>query len=187
MTRNTLDDKNELRAAVRSVIPTEPDRATRDLTHSTVINRIESLPEFVAARSVALYHALPDEVPTEEMLRRWLGVKRLSLPVVHSGGSMTFHEYLGPGDLTPGAFGISEPRTGREITPEEIDLMLVPGVAFDESGRRLGRGRGFYDRYLSGPHAARICKVGLCPPHALVPEVPAEPHDVVMDKIIFGK
>ncbi len=178
------EDKNKLRAAVRavacSVIPTEPARATRDLPY----NIIESLPEWAAAQTVALYHALPDEVPTGEMLRRWSGVKRLALPVVHTDGTMTFHEYLGPGDLTPGAFGISEPREGREIPPAEIDLVLVPGVAFDPSGRRLGRGRGFYDRYLSRTDATHIHKVGLCHPGALVPEVPTEAHDVVMDRVV---
>ncbi len=70
-----------------------------------------------------------------------------------------------------------------DCPPEEIDLMLVPGVAFDPAGRRLGRGRGFYDRYLSRPDATHIYKVGLCRPGALVPEVPAEAHDVVMDRV----
>ncbi len=184
------EKKKALRAAVRSrgalagsppVEGWQPERLTG---WSAPIDRIESLPEFATAHTVALYHALPDEVPTDEMLHRWHGPKRLALPAVHPDGTMTLHEYLGTGDLTPGAFGISEPREGREIPPAEIDLVLIPGVAFDPSGRRLGRGRGFYDRYLARPDAAHIYKVGLCHPYALVPEVPAEPHDVVMDIVI---
>ncbi|MDR2883310.1 MAG: 5-formyltetrahydrofolate cyclo-ligase [Alistipes sp.] len=173
-----------VRAAARGVIPTEPERMTREVPYGNIFDQIESSPQFAAARTVALYHALPDEVPTEEMLHRWLGIKRLALPVVHSGGAMTFHEYLGPGDLAPGVFGISEPRTDRQITPQEIDLMLVPGVAFDSAGQRLGRGRGFYDRYLSQPAATHIYKVGLCHSGALVPEIPAETHDVAMNRIV---
>ncbi|MDR2890209.1 MAG: 5-formyltetrahydrofolate cyclo-ligase [Alistipes sp.] len=152
-----------------------------------IIGLIESLVEFTSARTVALYCALPDEVPTAAMLARWFGTKRLVLPVI-SGEEMTFREYTGEGGLVEGAFGISEPdgtndKEG-EVAPSEIDLMLVPGMAFDVAGRRLGRGKGFYDRYLSASDAARICKVGICPPHRLVAEVPAEPHDITMDKVI---
>jgi 5-formyltetrahydrofolate cyclo-ligase len=62
--------------------------------------------------------------------------------------------------------------------------MIVPGMAFDPAGRRLGRGGGFYDRYLARPDAAHIYKVGLCPPEALIEEVPAEAHDIVMNRVI---
>ncbi len=97
---------------------------------------------------------------------------------------MSFRKYTGEGCLVSGAFSIDEPHAGREIPASEIDLMLVPGVAFDKAGRRLGRGGGFYDRYLARPDAAHIYKVGLCPLGALVAEVPAEAHDVTMNKII---
>lgn len=146
------------------------------------------------ARTIGLYIALPDEAQTAELLAKWLGEKRLALPVVlpaepaeNREPRMVFREYTGPECLRKGAFGIPEPHGTPEIAPREIDLMLVPGVAFDRSGRRLGRGGGFYDRYLSQPEAAHIYKVGLCPPHALVDEVPTEPHDVRMDEIIVGE
>jgi 5-formyltetrahydrofolate cyclo-ligase len=117
---------------------------------------------------------------------------------------MFFREYTCPECLVEGAFGIREPAPlpsrarheapepvpnaaaeGRNlIPPSEIDLALVPGVAFDAAGRRLGRGGGFYDRYLARPDAAHIYKVGLCPPGALVAEVPAEAHDIPMDRVV---
>lgn len=150
-----------------------------------LIESIEQLPRFEEARTVALYHALPDEISTAPMLERWSELKRLALPVIR-GGEMTFREYTGPASLQQGPFGIKEPREGTLVKPEEIDLMLVPGVAFDASGHRLGRGGGFYDRYLGRPAASHIYKVGLCRPEALIPEVPTEPHDIKMDRIIFG-
>ena len=156
------------------------------MDENAIAEMVGRLPGFAAARTVALYHALPDEVPTAGMLRLWHGVRRLALPVITGDGEMHFREYTGDGTISEGPFGIGEPQTGREIPPSEIDLMLVPGVAFDAGGRRLGRGKGFYDRYLSHPDAAHIYKVGLCRPDALAPEVPAEPHDIVMDKIFFG-
>ncbi len=198
--------KKALRKAVRSVITTGLDGAAGDLpcTPCALAERIEALPRFAEARTVALYSSLWGEVPTDGMLRRWHGVKRLALPVVLSGEEMVFREYTGEGNLTPGAFGILEPASvssrhsppschpdragkgdeGYLVPPAEIDLMLVPGVAFDAEGRRLGRGGGFYDRYLSRPDAAHIYKVGLCRSGALVPEVPAEAHDVTMDIVI---
>jgi hypothetical protein len=101
--------------------------------------------------------------------------------------SMTFREYTGKESLQKGAYNIPEPHNGRVISPSEIDLMLVPGVAFDTSGGRLGRGKGFYDRYLSRLDAAHIYKVGICLPHQLVAQVPTEPHDVRMDTVIIGR
>ncbi len=155
----------------------------REALKNFYAEQIEQLPQFDTARTVALYYALPDEVTTLPMLRRWLGVKRLALPVV-TGGEMTFHEYNGPGCLVTGAFGIREPSGTAEVKAAEIDLMLVPGMAFDASGGRLGRGGGYYDRYLARPDATHIYKVGICPPHRLVEAVPAEPHDIKMDTII---
>jgi 5-formyltetrahydrofolate cyclo-ligase len=149
-----------------------------------LVERIEALPEFASARTVALYCALPDEASTAEMLSRWRGLKRLVLPVVLAGGKMIFCEYGGAESLASGTFGILEPTLGATVPPSEIDLMIVPGVAFDRAGGRLGRGGGFYDRYLSHPAAAHIYKVGLCRFGALVPKVPTEPHDVAMDVVV---
>jgi 5-formyltetrahydrofolate cyclo-ligase len=148
------------------------------------VERIEALPEFASARTVALYSSLPDEVPTSGMLARWRGLKRLVLPVVLADGEMIFREYTGAENLASGALGTLEPVLGATVPSSEIDLMIVPGVAFDRNGHRLGRGGGFYDRYLSHPAATHIYKVGLCPSGALVSKVPTEPHDVAMDVVI---
>jgi 5-formyltetrahydrofolate cyclo-ligase len=97
---------------------------------------------------------------------------------------MIFREYTGPEDLQVGEFGIAEPTRGRILRPEMIDLMVVPGVAFDRAGHRLGRGAGYYDRYLSSPHAAGVYKMGVCFPWQSVESVPTEPHDIAMDEVI---
>jgi 5-formyltetrahydrofolate cyclo-ligase len=79
-------------------------------------------------------------------------------------------------DLVPGKFGIPAPREGlRNVERDEIDLMLVPAVAFDEEGRRLGRGGGYYDRYLSGFAGPTV---GLAREKLLCPAVPTEPHEM---------
>lgn len=138
-------------------------------------------------RTVALYNALPDEPSLDELLDKWLGTKRLALPVVvstpGSAPEMEFREYTGPECLREGRFGIREPFGTPLVPPHRIDLMFVPGVAYTADGQRLGRGGGFYDRYLSSPDAANIYKIGVCPPQGLVEWLPTEEHDVTVDKI----
>lgn len=77
-------------------------------------------------------------------------------------------------------------RRGERPCPAgEIDLVVCPGVAFTADGRRLGRGRGYYDRYLGDP-VFRGFRVGVCYAHQLVDDLPVEPHDVRMDRVITG-
>ena len=81
-------------------------------------------------------------------------------------------------------FGIAEPEPGaRTCPPGEIDLVVVPGVAFTAGGVRLGRGKGYYDRYLSQAEFRGVT-VGVCYAHQLVGELPSEPHDVAVDCVV---
>jgi 5-formyltetrahydrofolate cyclo-ligase len=91
-------------------------------------------------------------------------------------------EFFTGGELIAGPHGAREPRGGRPAPPP--DLVLVPGLAFDSRGRRLGRGGGFYDRFLATlrPPVPLLC--GVCFSCQIVPEVPAEPHDVRMDFVL---
>lgn len=141
---------------------------------------VEALPEFRRAHTVLLYMALPDEVPTLDFIRKWAGVKRFALPVVN-GDSLLLREYQAE-RLSPGWKGILEPdASALQVLPSEIDLALIPGIAFDLAGGRLGRGRGFYDRLLPSLHCPLI---GLCAASRLVPAVPMAPWDVKMDRVI---
>ena len=135
-----------------------------------ILAALEAHPAFRAATTVLLYHSLKDEVDT-----------RILLPVV-VGDDLELRLYTGPEDLKPGAYGIEEP-TGELFTDyADIDFIVVPGVAFDRNGNRLGRGKGYYDRLL--PRIPSAHKAGICFPFQLVEEVPAEPFDIRMDEII---
>ena len=98
------------------------------------------------------------------------------------GHELTFHS----GEiLTPGEFGILEAPDGSpEIPLSEIDLFLCPGLAFDLTGGRLGRGRGFYDRLLARARPDAI-KLGICFPQQIVSNTFSEPHDIHMDQVVF--
>ena len=135
------------------------------------------------ARTVAVFAALPDEPATDEVLARWASTRRVVLPRVE-GDAMRFYACR-PDALVFGAFGILEPQGERPCPAGEIDLVVCPGVAFTADGRRLGRGRGYYDRYLGDP-AFRGFRVGVCYAHQLVDDLPVEPHDMRMDRVITG-
>lgn len=159
------------------------DPQRRLAASAAIFAAVERLPEFCAARTVAMFAALPDEPATGEALARWAAARRVVLPRVE-GETMNFYAFR-PGALALGAFGIAEPQEGRPCKAGEIDLAVCPGVAFTAGGRRLGRGRGYYDRYLGQP-AFRGFRVGVCYAHQLVEDLPAEPHDVRMDVVISG-
>ena len=150
---------------------------------AAMFSAVERLPEFRAARTVAVFAALPDEPATDEVLARWASTRRVVLPRVE-GDAMRFYACR-PDALVFGAFGILEPQGERPCPAGEIDLVVCPGVAFTADGRRLGRGRGYYDRYLGDP-AFRGFRVGVCYAHQLVDDLPVEPHDVRMDRVITG-
>ncbi|MBR2114934.1 MAG: 5-formyltetrahydrofolate cyclo-ligase [Prevotella sp.] len=132
---------------------------------------------------ILLYSALPDEVPTQALMDDLVAQgKTVLLPRVINDRDMELRRYTGPQDLQEGAYGILEPTGERFTDYEAIDVAIVPGMAFDAEGHRLGRGKGYYDRFLSRvPH---LYKIGLCFSWQMVDHVPCDEHDVVMDQII---
>lgn len=127
------------------------------------------------------YSAIPPEIGMGPVLEAVLSQgKTLLLPRCEAEGIMTARKIADLSQLTPGAYGILEPKSETEVFPqEEIDLILVPGLAFDAKGHRLGRGKGYYDRFLV---SRRGKTMGIC--RCLVPQVPVEDHDKIMDAVI---
>ncbi len=184
MRMNGFMTKNELRSVMR-VRNRQLSPEERIAAAERIFAAVEMLPAFGRARCVACFCALPDEPPTEAVLRRWSAVRRIVVPRVE-GDAMRFYDYR-PSALTSGAFGIAEPvvEDCPVCPPEAIDLMLVPGMAFTREGARLGRGKGFYDRYMAQPELQAF-RVGVCFAHQLVETLPTEPHDCAIDAVCFG-
>ena len=147
-----------------------------------IMRQVEQLPEFKHSKVALLYWSMADEVQTHAFVERWYGQKTLLLPCV-DGDDLRLRQYTGPECMVAGEqFGIGEP-TGHEWTDlAAVDFIMVPGVAFDSAGNRMGRGRGFYDRLLkSTPNAF---KTGVAYGFQLLETIPVEPHDVKMNAVI---
>jgi 5-formyltetrahydrofolate cyclo-ligase len=140
--------------------------------------------EFAEARVIGLYAPVHNEVETAEVMRAALASAKVVLfPAVCPGG-LEFRRINDPGMLRRGAFSIPEPDAACPVhSPGEADIILIPGVAFDVSGRRIGYGKGYYDRALHQLEGkGRL--VGFCYDFQIVGEIPGEPHDVRMDMIV---
>ena len=147
---------------------------------AALVTLVLNNPQVRSARTVLLYHPLPDEADIRPLLTA-LQPKRLLLPVVVAD-DLELRIFEGATSLRPGAFGILEP-TGpvfREL--EQIDIAIVPGMAFTPDGCRLGRGRGYYDRLL--PRLTHAYRIGVCWPFQLLDELSVEPHDIRMHTVL---
>ena len=143
-----------------------------------VWRQVESLEELRRASTVLVYASLPDEVQTQDFIRRHGEHLRLLLPIV-AGKALLIGEATGLQRIN--RFGVLEPAQPlREIPP--VDVALIPGVAFDRQNNRLGRGKGYYDRLLSSVGAY---KVGVCFGCQLLEHVPHDAHDVKMDRVVW--
>ena len=144
---------------------------------------LEQLPVFQRAQNVLIYNNLPDEIHTLGFVRRWMGKKDFFFPVVIDD-NLVFRKYHSATKFTSGSLNVPEP-DGEDLSDYSgIDLIIVPGVAFDTKFNRLGRGKGYYDRFLQRVSAV---KIGVCFDFQLLDEIPADIYDVKMDYIISEK
>ncbi len=153
--------------------------AERRLAADSVFAVLENSVAFMMADNILLYHSLPDELSTHAFIEKWHDRKHFFLPRVN-GVNLDILPY-NRSTLSLGAFHIEEPE-GDDVTDiSEIELIVVPGIAYDRHGNRVGRGKGYYDRLLA---STRATKIGVGYDFQLVDEIDAEPHDVVMDLIV---
>jgi len=174
--------REQIRARLKSLTAGE-----RAVAAELIGRRLRAQDFWTRAKTVLLFAPLPDEVNLWPLLEQALAEgKNLTLPRYdprkknYAAAQVTdLHR-----DLVAGVFGIREPAARcREIPLASIDLALVPGVGFDLQGNRLGRGRGFYDRWLTGFGGL---KCGLALDEQIADEIPTEEHDLRMDVVLTG-
>lgn len=171
-------DKREIRRKIKN-LRTMLLEAEKASAAEEVFAHLEQTAAFLLADRILMYHSLADELPTHSFLRKWAGRKHFYLPRVN-GVNLEILPYEET-RLELGSFHIEEPTGNNTVEPDQIELMVIPAVAFDRRGNRLGRGKGFYDRLLQ---SARATKVGVGYEFQLMDEIPTEPHDVPMDIVI---
>jgi len=182
MNQHIAESKKQLRKQIRELKNTVP--AEEKLRKSLqVFSLLELRPYFDKCKRILAYWSMPDEVQTRDFIMKWSATKQFYLPVVKND-MLEIIPFQSENDLLSGAaFGIMEPQ-GNPITDLAlIDLVIVPGVAFDFTMNRLGRGKAYYDKLLKDVNAM---KTGVCFDFQMVDNVPADVYDVKMDDVIFA-
>ncbi len=141
---------------------------------------------FAHSDTVLLYHSINKEVETTELIKTLLGTeKRVALPVCRENGEMIFRYIKDMSDLTKGFFSAPEPNdTCEEFKGSKHTICVIPAIAFDKKGYRLGYGKGYYDRFLTDPS---IVKVGFVYDELFVDSLPRGRFDIACDLIITPK
>lgn len=173
--------RRQVQARVRALPPAVLRHAGEEIAR-----RVWTLPEVAAARSVLLYSALAGEVPTLEIAAE---ARRRGIAVVYPRclpeGRLALHRVDAEDALLRGRYGIREPdpACAPEAGVAEVEVALVPGLAWDRRGQRLGRGAGYYDRLFALPDWSGW-RCGLFFAAREVPRVPADPWDVPLDAVV---
>ena len=174
--------KSELRRLVRQ----RKGQFTQQQLCELSLPIVERIRPLVAdAKTIVAYYSLPDEVYTHDFINELTAQgKTVYLPRVVSDEDMVLCRYTGADSLKEGAYGIMEPIVREIPEGEKIDVVLVPGMAFDGDGNRLGRGKGYYDRFLKALSTPRPKLLGVCFDFQKVDTVPVGRYDVPVDLVV---
>lgn len=177
-----MDEKKALRARLRQM---RKSFSPHDCEHwdNALSSHLLSLPEYARANTIFCYVSTPEEPGTQSLMAFALADgKQLCVPRCREGGQMDLCLISSLADLRPGAYGLLEPGPHAiKLTPDEVDLAIIPCIACTRDGQRLGQGGGYYDRFLpqfSGD-AVLLCREAL-----VLDTLPAEPHDCIVPTLV---
>lgn len=174
--------RSKMRKKVQAISPSRQKSKSRRIFKSVLASDF-----YQQSGSLLIYVSFKNEVNTHELVRRALkDGKKVFVPHITGKKMKACRVRNFDRDLKEGAFGILQPHSPdeRDLKSSDFDLVFVPGLAFDETGGRLGRGAGYFDRYLA--KLKKTIKVGLAYKEQTVKKVPLEKHDVRLDFLITG-
>jgi 5-formyltetrahydrofolate cyclo-ligase len=174
--RQLIKRKNKIRQEIR-LLNEKYKVEEKEREAGIVFEKIESLEQFKMASTILLYWSTKNEMPTHQFIEKWGGEKNILLPSV-VGSEMVLKQYTKR--MVQGLLGIWEPETEVQYIGE-IELAIIPGVAFDRRKNRLGRGKGYYDRFLANK---KCTKIGICFDYQLLASLPTNFADKKMDFIV---
>lgn len=175
-----MESKKEVRKRVKSLVKAMASD-TRAVEASAVAEQLLHHPKVQSAATIALFASLPDEIDTTQLIEALATKTSVVLPRL-LGDEMDFYPYSANA-MHSGAMGILEPDGDVPVAPQEIDVMILPGLAFTAEGLRLGRGKGYYDKYMSRERY-RAYTIGICHTVQLLDTLPVEPHDKRLDEVV---
>jgi 5-formyltetrahydrofolate cyclo-ligase len=177
--KNKKQIRTEIKSALAVMTPDQGTRASSEATERLIAER-----EFTDARSVMIFLPMPGEISALDIARAaWSAGKRVAVPKIRAPGVMdaVVISSLDQG-LAPGPMDILEPVGNDVLAASELDLIVAPAMAYDRRGNRLGRGGGYYDRFISQSKGSLVC--GLIFDRQLLDELPVEPHDQPVDMLV---
>lgn len=185
MTSDPHDAKRRLRAVL---LPARRSRPPSVAAQKSRADRAAQLPEVAAASCLACYVALPGEPDPAQLVTQLPCGTILLYPRLRADGDLDFIRPTSA-EFVPGLRGTREPASGEVVPASEIDVYVIPALAADAEGRRLGRGGGAYDRALARAQVLRpdALVVALLHDDEILPEVPAEPHDQPVHVLVTEK
>lgn len=180
MENSIKQEKQQLRTLIKE-LKSKYSISELLLKSESIFKLLTQFDEITKAKTILAYWSLSDEVNTHHWVESNYKNKQLLLPVV-SGDHLLIKPFEGETNMTPvPPFGIKEPK-GNEITDlSVIEIVIVPGMAFDKAGYRMGRGKGYYDRFL--PQISAL-KIGICFDFQMVEKVPINEFDIKMDFVV---
>lgn len=174
--------KDEIRQQIKKRKRQFTENQLRELSLA-IIDRLLRHPRIKSAKRILMYYSLPDEVYTHEAIIQLANKgKEVFLPVVLDNFEMELHKFSRKENMSEGAFNIMEP-TGHKYTDfDKIDVAVIPAIAYDEKNNRLGRGKGYYDRFLAKIPLAY--KIGVCFDFQRITNLPVDKNDIPVDEVI---
>ncbi len=178
LSEEIIAQKNNIRQYIKSLKAklTPPEKTAQA---EKVFQQLELTPEFQQADTIFLYWSLSDELPTHDFINKWKDSKTILLPAIE-GDDIFPIKFESEETMQKGLLGIMEPDSKQKYI-EDIQLILIPGIAFDKQKNRLGRGKGYYDRFLK---ESKAVKIGICYDFQLLETIPVWEDDIRMDRII---
>lgn len=177
--------KQKIRNTILMKLKTQKEE-NRNKKSSQVKNKLFRNRVFKQAKTVMFYMSFGGEVDTVDMIKAAQKIgKTVVVPVCGRNRMMSPCVLNDKGTLLRGPYGIREPALKKPVNLKSLDLVIVPGLAFDKQGRRLGRGKGYYDRFLSKIFQHSI-SIGLAYDFQILPFIPTTEYDVEVHKVIFA-
>ena len=179
---NIKEEKKRIRDIVKERKKEYSLENKKEISHNIMLS-LGNKDYFLNSHTIAFYWSMPDEVFTHDFILSWYKEMRILLPCVDND-ILLLREFNGMETMRKGeAFSILEPIGEVFDDIENIDLILVPGIGFDNNGNRVGRGKGYYDKLLNN---SKAIKVGVCFPFQVFDSIPMEGLDIKMDYIIYN-